>query len=121
VLTCTPDTPLVTAAQRMAGEHVHALVVMAPAARTRGSRIPWAVLTDRELLRNAARADELTAGDVAATPVVEVVPDDPLAVVAQTMVAEGVSHALVADPATGHPVGIVSTLDIAGILAWGRA
>jgi CBS domain-containing protein len=119
VLSCTPETPLVTAAQRMSAEHVHALVVLAPGIAS--ARVPWAVLTAQELLRNANRADQLTAGDVASPQVLEVLPDDPLAEVAKRMAAAGVSHALVADPATGRPVGVVSSLDIAGILAWGRA
>ena len=38
VLTCTPETPLVTVAQRMAGEHVHALVVMRPRGADAGER-----------------------------------------------------------------------------------
>ena len=28
VFTCDPDTPMVTVAQRMAAEHVHAIVVL---------------------------------------------------------------------------------------------
>lgn len=120
VLSCTPETPLITAAQRMSGEHVHALVVLAPSAH-RESRVPWAVLTDRDLLRNADRAEELTAGEIASPQLLEVVPDDPLAEVAERMVAAGVTHALVADPRTGRPIGVVSTLDIAGIVGWGRA
>lgn len=118
VLTCTPDTPLVTVAQRMAGEHVHALIVLA---KQDGDTRPWAVLTDRELLRNAERTDMLTAGDVASTELLVVRPTDALADVAERMVAHSVSHAIVVDPRTERPVGVVSTLDVAGILAWGRA
>lgn len=111
------DTPLVTVAQRMAGEHVHALIVLKRDGETR----PWAVLTDRELLRNAERTDMLTAGEVAATELLVVRPTDALADVAERMVAHSVSHAIVVDPGTEPPVGVVSTLDVAGILAWGRA
>jgi len=97
VLTCTPDTPLVTAAQRMAGEHVHALVVLAPRGDGAVERYPWAVLTDRELLRNAERAGELTAGDVASTDVLQVTPTDPLTEVVRRMVAHATTHAVVVD------------------------
>ena len=31
----------------------------------------------------------------------------------------GTSHAVVVEPRTGRPVGVLSTLDIAGILGWG--
>ena len=121
VLTCTPQTPLVTVAQRMAGEHVHALVVMGARGRDGDERRAWGVLSDRDLLRNARSVEELTAGDVATPSILEIRPGDSLADVADRMVAAGTSHAIVEEPSTGRPVGVVSTLDIAGILAWGRA
>jgi CBS domain-containing protein len=120
VLTCTPETPLVTAAQRMAGEHVHALVVLAPRGEDAVERYPWAVLTDRDLLRNAERAEELTAGDVASTDLLQVTPTDRLTEVARRMIEHAAGHAVVVDERTRRPVGVVSTLDIAGIVGWGR-
>jgi CBS domain-containing protein len=122
VLTCDPATPLVTVAQRMAGEHIHAIVVMADgvdAGRAAG-RKPWAVLTDRDVLRCAARIEELTAGEAATGELLRANPDDRLADVGERMLDHAVSHALVVDPGTDRPVGVVSTLDVAGILAWGR-
>src|ERR687892_2897103 len=100
VLTCDPDTALVTVAQRMAGEHVHALVVLRESAGNGapGRRRPWAVLTDRDVLRCAARVDDLTAGDAATGEVLQVDPDDRLAEVAERMLDHSVSHALVVDP-----------------------
>jgi hypothetical protein len=37
------------------------------------------------------------------------------------MVTEDTSHLIVSDPRTKRPVGVLSTLDVAGILAWGEA
>jgi CBS domain-containing protein len=111
VFTCDPAAPLVTVVQRMAAEHVHAFVVRAE---------PWAVLTDRDVLRCADRMEELTAGEAATGELLRVAPDDRLADVREQMLEHAVSHALVVDPATDRPVGVVSTLDVAGILAWGR-
>jgi hypothetical protein len=37
------------------------------------------------------------------------------------MLRDGVSHLVVTDAEAGHPIGILSTLDIAGVLAWGEA
>lgn len=37
------------------------------------------------------------------------------------MLAHGASHLVVVDPRAERPVGILSTLDIAGALAWGEA
>jgi CBS domain-containing protein len=121
VLTCTPDTPLVTAAQRMAAEHVHALVVLREHDGDPGAHRPWAVLGDRDLLRHAAEAESVTAGEAASEAVVVAEPRDALTEVAERMVRHGVSHAVVADPATGRPIGMISTLDIAGVVGWGRA
>jgi CBS domain-containing protein len=39
----------------------------------------------------------------------------------EIMLTTGASHLLVISPDTQHPVGVVSTLDIAGVLAWGEA
>jgi CBS domain-containing protein len=119
VLTCDPATPLVTVAQRMAGEHVHAIVVLADAGG--GAGRPWAVVTDWDLLRVAARLDECTAGEVATGELLEARPAERLADAAERMAAHGVSHLLVVDDRSDRPVGVLSTLDIAGILGWGRA
>lgn len=123
VFTCDPATPLVTVAQRMAGEHVHALVVLREGVDAGGavSRRPWAVLTDRDVLRCAARVEELTAGDAATGELLQVHPDDRLVDAAERMLDHAVTHALVVDPETDRPVGVISTLDVARIVAWGRA
>jgi CBS domain-containing protein len=116
VLSCDPATPLVTVAQRMAGEHVHAIIVLAD----HGDRRPVAVVTDRTLLGAADRVDELTAGDVAAEPLLTAQAGEPLADASRRMAEHGATHAVVIDERTGRPIGVLSTLDIAGILGWGR-
>ena len=47
-------------------------------------------------------------------------PDDRLDDVAKRMLDQHTSHAVVVEPRTDRPVGVLSTLDIAGILGWGR-
>jgi CBS domain-containing protein len=47
-------------------------------------------------------------------------PGDRLVELAERMVRDHASHAVVVDPVDDRPIGIVSTLDIAGIIAWGR-
>ena len=120
VLTCTADTPLFVAAQRMSGEHVHALVVLRPHPASGDDDRPWAVLTDRDLLQHASEASVLTAGEVASGPVVTARPGDRLAELAERMIRHHASHAVVVDPVDDRPIGVVSTLDVAGIIAWGR-
>jgi CBS domain-containing protein len=117
VLSCDPATPLVTVAQRMAGEHVHAIIVLAD----HGDRKPYAVVTDRDLLRVADRFDELTAGEVATETILEARASEPLSTAARRMADHDATHAVVVDDRSGRPVGVLSTLDIAGILGWGRA
>jgi CBS domain-containing protein len=61
--------------------------------------------------------EELTAGDVAATDMVVVQPDDTIEHAAQLMAEHDTAHLIVASPESGQPVGIVSSLDIARALA----
>ena len=121
VLTCDPATPLLNVAQRMASEHVHAIVVLPEVAETDrgGERRPWAVVTDHDILRSAGEVGDRTAGEAATGEVLLAHPDEPLPDVAQRMLEHGTSHAVVVEPRTGRPVGVLSTLDIAGILGWG--
>ena len=118
VLTCDPATPLVTVAQRMAGEQVHAIVVLSAGD---GERTLLGVVTDADLLRNAARVDELTAADIADPEILQVHADARLSEVAERMARHGVTHVLVVDPTRRRPVGVLSSLDVARVLAWGRA
>ena len=84
-----------------------------------GDRKPYAVVTDRDLLRVAHRFDELTAGEIATETVLEARVDEPLSDAARRMADHDATHAVVVDERSGRPVGVLSTLDIAGILGWG--
>ena len=116
VLSCDPETPLVTVAQRMAGEHVHAIIVLAGV----GDPRPYALLTDRDILRAAPRLGDLTAGDIAKEEILQARAGEPLSEAARRMADHDATHAVVVDDRTGRPVGVLSTLDVAGILGWGR-
>jgi CBS domain-containing protein len=121
VLTCEPGTLLTAVAQRMANEHVHAIVVLLEAvgSEQESDRRPWAVITDRDILRSAGVIADRTAGDVATGEVLLADPGERLPDVAQRMLDQGTSHAVVVEPGTGRAIGVLSTLDIAGILGWG--
>jgi CBS domain-containing protein len=121
VMSCAPDAPLVTVAQTMATHHVHAVVV---AGVTRddsgGDHLIWGLVSDMDIVRAAeAGIEGHTAADAARTEVVTVEPSTPLANAAALMDEHASSHLIVTSG--GHPVGVVSSLDIAGALAWGRA
>ena len=123
VLTCDPQTNMVTVAQRMASERVHAIVVLRETIDAEGTigRRPWGILTDRDVLRCAAGIDDRLAEDIALGGVLIVHPDDRLDDVAARMLDQHTSHAVVVDPSTARPVGVLSTLDIARIVGGGRA
>jgi CBS domain-containing protein len=122
VMSCPPDTDLVTVARMMAAHHIHAIVVGGIETTRRGERLTWGLLSDLDLV--AATMPELPAdaeaADYASTELVGVAADEPLERAAQLMVEHQLAHLLVLGP-SGSPVGVVSTLDIAGAIAWGEA
>jgi CBS domain-containing protein len=117
VLTCPPETPLWTVARMMASYSVHAIVVTDIDAEGESDERAWGIVSSLDLVRaRVAGADEPTAGGVANTDVVTVSPGDPLASAAELMADHGSEHVVVTD-LHGRPVGIVSTRDIAAVLA----
>jgi CBS domain-containing protein len=120
VITCSADTTLRTVARMMSSYHVHAVVVTEDDGE--GGLSPWGLLSDFDLLRAAgAGAEDLTAGEVSRSPAVMVSTDDTLAHAADLMRNHGTGHLVVIAPRTSNPVGVVSTLDVAGAIAWGEA
>jgi CBS domain-containing protein len=116
VLTCDRDAPLSEVAGTMARELVHCVVVESGSG---GSGPPWGIVSDLDLVAAATVRDlgEQTAGGSAASPVVMVTPEETLERAAQLMTEHGTSHLIVADRERIRPVGVLSTLDIAAILA----
>lgn len=111
IVSCEPDTPLDEVARRMATFGVHAVVVFRePAAG--GDPIPWSVITDLDLARTAAGGDRPMAGALATEAPLVVSADVSLIQAAQEMGRACVAHAIIVDPETQHPVGIVSAIDV---------
>ena len=121
VMSCAPDAPLLTVAQTMATHHVHCLVVAGIATDDAGAdHLVWGLVSDLDIVRAAESGIEgKTAADAARTEVVTVDPSTPLAEVARLMDEHGTAHLLVTSG--GQPAGVISSLDVAGVLAWGRA
>lgn len=117
VVSCTPDTPLRTVAQIMAQRHIHSVVVTD---LPEGAAAGWGVVSDVDVLRAASGDLDLqTAGDVAGTELPTVSLQEELGRAAQLMAEHEVTHLIVVDRESA--VGVISSLDVAGILAWGRA
>jgi CBS domain-containing protein len=121
VMSCPPDVPANTVACMMATHHIHSVVVEGIYEDPiHGERLKWGVVSDMDLLRGSrAGIDELTASDIAATEPVTVEPSLPLDEAVRLMAEHDTAHLIVVD--RGRPVGILSTLDVAGVLARGRA
>jgi CBS domain-containing protein len=113
ILMTDPTTPLRVVAQLMAEHRVHAVAVADPDR----ARRPWGIVTALDVAGAAAQDAELTAGEAAATEVVTISASEPLDYAAQLMAEHGLNHLIVVDPASGHPSGILSTLDIAAAYA----
>lgn len=108
-----PETPLRTIAATMARHSIHCVVVSDLDGV--GERA-WGVVSELDLVRAATEdPDGLTAGAIAATELVTVSPSDPLERAAQLMAEHEVTHLLAVE--NGHPVGVISALDIASAIA----
>jgi CBS domain-containing protein len=120
VVGCPPDAPAVDVARLMAMRHIHAVVVAGLHREPGGGeQLGWGVVTDTDLMRAAQRGlDGLTAGEIADTEPLAVPPSASLTDAVRLMLEAGVTHLVAVEG--GRPVGVVSTLDIAGVLAWGR-
>ena len=114
LISCPADTPLVAVARLMVQRHVHAVVVTGTA-----DELGWSVVSDRAVAAAGMLAAERTAGEVAEQPREAAEPDWPLDRAARLMAEHGVTHLVVVDP-HGQPAGVLSTLDLAGVIAWGR-
>jgi CBS domain-containing protein len=117
VMTCDPDAPLIDVARMMASHHVHCIAVLGET----GDSLAWGIISDLDMIRAGIDFSGQVAATMAMQPVLTVELSTPLIAAARKMLSQGTSHALVVDPREHRPVGILSTLDIAGVLAWGEA
>jgi CBS domain-containing protein len=118
VVSCPPDTDLVTVARTMASRHIHAVVVSGVERTAHGEHLSWGLLAGLDLL--AAAGTGADAGDVCSTELVTIAAGEPLERAVQLMVEHQLTR-LVVVPEQALPIGILSTLDVAGCLAWGEA
>jgi CBS domain-containing protein len=113
--TCFFETSLATVARVMAAHRVHCVVGFGDA--TSGDTGVWGLVTDRDVVAAAATDHEhRTAGTSTASEAVTIGPREPLRRAAEVMTERGLSHLLVVEPGSDRPIGVVSTLDIAGVV-----
>jgi CBS domain-containing protein len=117
IFRCPADTSLREAARTMSLHHVHTIVVSDPAD---GS--PWGLLTDQAVVSALLTDDgDCPLRDIAERDLNTISSGEPLLAAAERMREHATSHLLVRDAESGAPTGMLSTLDLAGILAWGEA
>jgi CBS domain-containing protein len=115
VVTCKPDTTLHTVARVMAAHRIHAVVV-APEAE---AATVWALVSDLDLAAAVSNGslEAATAGEIASMPSLSVAEEETVARAAQLMCECETHHLIVLGRDSRRPVGIVSTLDIADVVA----
>ena len=114
VIRCAEDAPLGVVARVLAAHRIHCVIVP-----TSHEPDEWGIVSDLDLV-DAAFAGELgdrTAGETAASCTLTVGPHETLARAAQLMHEYRESHVIVVDPHTNAAIGVVSTLDVADVLA----
>ena len=113
VVSCPADASLEIVAGLMSAERIHCVVVID------GETSLWGVVSDLDLVAAASVRSlaEQRAGGTAMRPAVTVEPSESLAVAARLMARAGVTHLVVVDPVERRPVGVLSTLDLAGALS----
>jgi CBS domain-containing protein len=121
ILSCAADAAPTEVARTMSTHHVHCVVVKATGADEADGSPVWGIISDLDLLSACIRPDAPdTAAELARQPVVSLETTAALRDAAELMMTRGISHIVAVNPATNRPVGILSTLDIAGVLAWGE-
>jgi CBS domain-containing protein len=116
VISCPETTPLRVVARMLAAHRVHAVIVFGEHRAAESGE--WSVVSDVDLVRASQGFDveAAAAGDIAASPVVLVAPNDALDHAARVMVENETTHLIVVEPRSGRPIGVLSTLDIAKVL-----
>lgn len=118
VVTCAPDAAVWMVAHCMAEHRVHCVAVAGVTNSGPHSRhYGWGLVSDMEIV-HAGNRDALMepASSIAASAPGAVNEDDAVIGAARLMADDGTSHVVVVGP-TGLPCGMISTLDVARILA----
>ncbi len=119
VINTPPQTPLEEVAAQMTHHRVHCVVVEGLArGRSRQEELVWGIVSDLDLIKALATGrDGLSAGDIAATEIVTVEDSESVEQALRLMAEHECTHLVVVSPQEGEPVGVISSLDVAGALS----
>ena len=112
VVTCAPEARLADIAATMATHAIHAVVMLPPNQRT-----PL-VVSDLDVIRAAlAGGTDRTAAEIARQPIATIGPAAPLKSALAMMAQRDVAHVLVTEDGADWPAGVLSSFDVASVLA----
>ena len=121
ILACEPDASLTEVAQAMATHHVHCIAVVGISHEEPQCGV-WSVISDLDLVSAGIRdVKAQSARAIAQQPLITIEPSLPLREAGEQMLRHAISHLVVVETGTQRPIGVLSTADIVGVLAWGEA
>jgi CBS domain-containing protein len=113
IVTCSRDAGLREMGRLMASHHIHSLVI------SLGDPARWALVSDVDIAQAAIGRPDATANELA-VPATGIPNEAPLSRAIDVMREQHTSHLIVTDTESGQPTGMISALDIAGIVGWGE-
>jgi CBS domain-containing protein len=118
IVSCHRSATAAEIARAMARSRVHCVAVLSAPAEDPDQPYVWGIVSDLDLLGSAADPEGPgTAAELAGQPVVAVTPAMTVQEAAEAMVSNRVSHVVVLDGEQRTPVGVLSTLDVAELVA----
>lgn len=118
IVSCSQAATAAEIARIMASCRVHCVAVMGLSHDQRQDPLIWGIVSDLDLLDAATDAGRsATAATLASEPVISIRPTMSVHEAAKAMVQYGAAHVVVVDPERRTPLGILSTLDVAEVLA----
>jgi crotonyl-CoA carboxylase/reductase len=118
IVSCSQSATAAEIARIMASSRVHCVAVMGLSHDQRQDPLIWGIVSDIDLLDAATDpARDATAGTLAREPVISIRSTMSLHDAAKAMAQYRVAHVVVVDPEQRNPLGILSTLDVAEVLA----
>jgi CBS domain-containing protein len=118
IVSCSQAATAAEIARVMTSCKVHSVAVMGLSQDERKDPLIWGIVSDLDLLEAVTTpGKDATAASLARQPVIALRSTVSVHDAARAMVENGTSHVVVVDPDRRVPLGIVSTLDIAEVLA----
>jgi CBS domain-containing protein len=118
IVSCSQAATAAEIARIMASCRVHCVAVIGLSPDERHDPHIWGIVSDLDLLEAVTQAGKsATAATLAKQPVISVRATMSVHDAAKAMVEHGATHVVIVDPDRRTPLGILSTLDVAELLA----